>query len=149
MDPSTRGGVCKAIAKLPTPGDVQHLQGDDRDDWYIRVLDEAGLNRLTWRPGTARFLQAAEWILHDTGQYKLIGLHGSIGGHAVAVHLGSDGPTFMDPNLGELKFPAPGNFMTFFPKFVRLYTAKDSPTSPVKKFDWVIVRNFGHTRARP
>ncbi|HEX3133411.1 MAG TPA: YopT-type cysteine protease domain-containing protein [Planctomycetota bacterium] len=127
------------------PGQVDH--GNDGEAWIAQVLSTGGLSKISEDRRTVKFMEAADWILHDTGQFKLIGLRGSAGGHAVAVHVSAN-VVLMDPNFGEIQFPAPGNFMAWFPNFVKLYQFRDTPTSPVKTFDTVVVRPFGTTRAR-
>lgn len=127
------------------PGQIDH--GKDSEAWIAGLLGSAGIMKVSEDRPTVKFMEAADWILHLTGQYKLISLRGSIGGHAVVAYVGEK-VLLMDPNFGEVEFPAPGNFMTWFPDFVKSYQFRDTPTSPVKTFNTVIVRPFGVTRKR-
>jgi YopT peptidase len=134
--------------KVAFPGVVPHVTSGDPNEWIEGMLSaKYKVFRVTEERTTRAFLQAAEWITHATGQYVFIGLYGPGVGHAVAAEIGK-GILFMDPNVGEVTFPAPGNFMAWFPKFVGSYSFRDTPTSPVKRFSSIGVQEFGVTRGR-
>lgn len=127
------------------PGQIEHT--GDHDAWIDQMLANAGIMRISQNQSTVKFDDAAELVIDLTGQYKLIGLRGTGVGHAVCAHVGET-VTFMDPNLGDVSFPSFDSFKLWFPEFVKLYKFQDTPTSPVKTFDTVIVRPFGVTRGR-
>lgn len=129
------------------PGGMAHETSGDPNAWIVRCVGPSGMFLVSKEESTRLAMQAADWILHKTGQYKFIGLYGDAGGHAVAAS-NVNGFTFMDPNVGEVRFPAPGNFMAWFPKFLSSYKFQDSPTSPVKTFSSFGVMSLGVTRGR-
>lgn len=146
---NTQGTGCRGATKniSATPGGYSSADGAD---WFERISGTLTKNNMlqlgVWH-NTTRFMEAAEWILKDTGQYKFIYLSGDAGAHAVAAHV-SDKILFMDPNVGEVTFPAKGNFMAWFPGYLRRYLFQDAPGSPVKTFSKVGVNSFGVTRPR-
>lgn len=134
--------------KASFPGAVKHVTSGDPNQWIEDVLRrDYNAFRVSKERQTQHFLEAADWIAHSSGQFVFIGLYGNGVGHAVAADT-RGGVLFMDPNVGEVSFPAVGNFMVWFPKFISSYSFRDTPTSPVKKFSSIGVQEFGITRAR-
>lgn len=112
------------------------------DDWIVDLLTEVPMSVKTPSRTTRFGLQLSTWILNDLGAYKFISLYGDAGGHAVAAHVG-ERVTFMDPNVGEVSFPARGNFQVWLPKFLSSYQFRDTPTSPIKTFSNFATLGFG------
>jgi hypothetical protein len=135
------GEIARVHVGYKVPGLIP--TGKNKSRGYIAyVLQKAGLTlKQDWRQ-TQKVMQAADWILHAKGPYVFIALFGTAGGHAVAVD-NSDGLLFMDPNVGEVSFPAPGNFMVWLPQFISLYSHRDGPNQPIKKFTTVAIRSYG------
>ena len=65
------------------------------------------------------------------GTYRMIGIHGSVGGHCMCAFVGQD-VAFFDPNYGEFYFPKREDFANWFGEYFW----------PKSFYDWMLSSSF-------
>ena len=93
-------------------------------DWFGEAVQERTGLKLDQENSFSNrdTVEGVAWeIATGPAGYYVLGIYGN-GGHAIAVHAGSDGKVhLMDSEYGELRFPSMTGFLDYFPHHMKEY----------------------------